>query len=39
MELGASLRTFAVLCVLGGKKALKQFNRKEREERKVYAKS
>jgi len=33
-----SLRTFAVLCVLCGKKAFKTINRKERQERKGHAK-
>jgi hypothetical protein len=35
----SSLRTFAALCVLCGKKTLKTINRKERQERKVYAKT
>jgi len=34
-----SLRTFAVLCVLCGKKAFKTINRKERQERKDHAKN
>jgi hypothetical protein len=34
-----SLRTFAALCVLCGKKGFKTINRKERQERKDHAKS
>jgi hypothetical protein len=34
-----SLRTFAALCVLCGKETFKTINRKERQERKVHAKT